>query len=397
MHLNKQRVKAKTNSIKIYYKYIESSQGVIKGYMPSSSTIFIILLTVGSTVFLANRLLEFGVFSKTEDFNVEGCEVIANIAGPEDIQVSKMEDILFISSYNWEAFFKGKPEQGGIYVLDIKQKDAKPKLVSLDAPAEFKPHGLSIYTNPETSEKVLFVTNYKFPPTVEIFDIIDRETIKHRETITAPHLVSLNEVLGVGMRSFYVTQDSKYALGLFKLFFATLFGYEGGSVNYFDGKDWKVVADDIHFANGLALSQDQKTLYLGETNKMRIRAYERNLETGDLILKSYIPLGAGPDNINVDSNGDLWVVGFPNMLAIMNHLQDKTAKSPVKVVKITLDGDKPKEIQTMLTSSGEVISGISATDFYNDKFIISGIMHTEVRMCSLPQEGQTETKENVDL
>jgi len=367
--------------------------------MENTTFILILLLVTGATVFIAHRLITSGAFSRTEDYNIEDCHTIANVIGPENLHVDSTEDVLYISSNNWEAFNKGqKLENGGIYMLDLKQINAEPKLISIDAPAEFKPHGIDLYQDPNTGEKTLFVVNNKEShPTIEAFDVIDRETIKHRETFSNAQLISPNDVKAMGGRSFYVSQDIKYALKPWKVFLATLFGLEGGSVFYFDGNNWKVVAQDIHFANAIACSQDQRRLYLGETNKMRIRVYDRNQENGDLFFKEYIPLKAGPDNINIDSQGNLWVAGYPNMLAIAKHLGNKSAKSPVQITKLTFDGDKLLEMKNMLTSSGNIVSGISAVDVYKDKMIISGPVHTEVRVCSLPREMNYNNPNIVDI
>jgi len=358
--------------------------------------LFIILFLATGLIY---RLIDWGAFSNTEDFNLENCQVLGNFVGPEDIQVDSNNDILYISSTNYEASKKGKFENGGIYILDLKLQDAKPKLVSTDAPEEFRPHGISLYKDPETGEQTLFVVNHrKNQDTIEAFDIIGRGTLKHRETFSDPKLTSPNDILGVGKRSFYVSQDNKYAHSNWKIFFASFLGLEGGSVFYYDGKDWKIVAEDIHYANGLACSLDNKMLYLSETNKFRIQAYERNLETGELSFKESYYLQAGPDNLNIDTQGNLWVAAFPSMLAIAKHLSNKSAKCPVQIIRLKFDEDnKVLDTKNMLTSSGENVSGITTVDLYKDKIIISGLLNSEVRMCSLPKESPTENRNNVDL
>ena len=366
--------------------------------MTSSSPILFFLLLIGFVVFLVNRLFESGTFSTTKNFNVESCQVIGNFAGPEDIQYDSENDILFISSKYWGKSNKETTENTGIFILDLKTKDAKPKLVSNDAPINFKPHGIHLYKDSKTGEKSLFVVNDLHPPTVEVFDVIDNETIKHRETFSNPNFISLNEVVGVGKRSFYVSQDSKYFHNKLLLFFATLFGFEKGTLFYYDGSNWKSMINDIHFVNGLALSPDKKTLYLGETNKLGMRIYERNIENGNLKFKEFIHLKAGPDNINTDPQGNLWVAGFPNLLATLKHLKDKNTRSPVNIIKITMDGNKVAEIEKVLTSSGENISGITTAEFYKDQlFFISGLMNSELRLCNLPKDIQIIYLENVDL
>jgi len=83
-------------------------------------------------------------------------------------------------------------------------------------------------------------------------------------------------------------------------------------------KEWVVVADDFNYANGVAISPDQKTLYVGETVGNAIFKFTVNPD-GTLTNRSNFALLAlltpntvrswwlGPDSMKVDSKGDLYV------------------------------------------------------------------------------------------
>jgi gluconolactonase len=83
-------------------------------------------------------------------------------------------------------------------------------------------------------------------------------------------------------------------------------------------KDWIVVADDLDYANGIALSKDQKTLYVAETVGNSIKSFKiaadgtlsarTNFAQLNVLVKNRVDSWwLGPDSMKVDSHGDLYV------------------------------------------------------------------------------------------
>ncbi|WP_395000734.1 SMP-30/gluconolactonase/LRE family protein [Sphingomonas sp.] len=88
-----------------------------------------------------------------------------------------------------------------------------------------------------------------------------------------------------------------------------------------DSKAWTEVADDINYANGVAVSADQKTLYVAEmvgniVMKFSIEAdgtlsHRSNFALLNLLVPNKVENWfAGPDSLKVDSKGDLFVAQF---------------------------------------------------------------------------------------
>ena len=81
---------------------------------------------------------------------------------------------------------------------------------------------------------------------------------------------------------------------------------------------WVPVADDLNYANGIAVSPDQKTLYVGETVGNCILKYTINAD-GTLSQRSNFALlnllvpdkvrswWLGPDSMKIDSKGNIYV------------------------------------------------------------------------------------------
>ena len=89
------------------------------------------------------------------------------------------------------------------------------------------------------------------------------------------------------------------------------------NVLYFDGNVFKEVANDLIFANGINVSPDGSRLYVAETTPHTIQTFNRDLFSGKLTPDVTFTLPAGPDNIDVDEKGDLWVAALTLPISAM--------------------------------------------------------------------------------
>ncbi|HEY3083708.1 MAG TPA: SMP-30/gluconolactonase/LRE family protein [Chloroflexota bacterium] len=79
-----------------------------------------------------------------------------------------------------------------------------------------------------------------------------------------------------------------------------------------DGRVVRLV-DDFDRPNGLAFSPDERTIYLADTRRLHLRAFEVTPE-GDLVngrpfADMANPQNHGPDGLKVDSTGNVWCTG----------------------------------------------------------------------------------------
>lgn len=87
--------------------------------------------------------------------------------------------------------------------------------------------------------------------------------------------------------------------------FESALGYAGVFALWPESGELKAIATDLKYSNGIALSPDEKTLYVSDTNGSAVYAYPLN---GDGTVGSAVNLCRViiPDGMTVDAQGNLW-------------------------------------------------------------------------------------------
>ncbi|MFQ5770861.1 MAG: strictosidine synthase family protein, partial [bacterium] len=293
--------------------------------------LIILLVVVGGFILQTYRAA--GEFKSIEPHFTGQVEKISGIIGVEDITIHPHTGFAFLSCDDRRATLKGEPQQGAIYGYDLKSEN--PLLINLtdEFEQEFHPHGISLFVD-EHGEAKLFVVNHRTNGHfIEIFDFQD-EKLMHKEYISGKLMHSPNDVLAVGARSFYVTNDH----GSVSKAGRTLEEYlrlAKSNVLYYDGSAFKIVAKGILYANGINQSRDAKTIYVAATTGGKIHVYSRDGATNDLQFVHDIKLGTGVDNIELDTAGNIWVAAHPKLLTFVKHAKDPQKLSPSQILKIT--------------------------------------------------------------
>lgn len=88
--------------------------------------------------------------------------------------------------------------------------------------------------------------------------------------------------------------------------------FNNGKLYSFDGKQVKVLEENITCSNGIAFSKDNKTMYYIDSESHKVAKYKYNLETGEAIFDKYvIEIEAGtPDGMCIDEDENLWIAEY---------------------------------------------------------------------------------------
>ncbi len=331
------------------------------------------------------------VFATLSSFNYSGgakadfagaCSPVTGIAGPEDLQIAPAKGLAFISSLDRRSG-KGKAERGAIYAFSLDDPLAEDAWRDRTGgvPERFQPLGLHFYEDGETRR--LFVVNAA-ANAVELFDVADNGDLKHIETFTERRLTSPNDVVGVGPRAFYVTNDADPGRDtpLGQLHF--LIRAASGRLMHFDGTIWRLAADGLRFANGVGVSPSGERLYVAETSAAALRIYDRDPETGALRWSRTAPMPAAVDNINVEYNGSLWIGALPKPLALPRYRLDETAKAPSLVIRYDDIAGVTSPPSAVYADNGEEISGSTAAAKSGSTLLIGALFEKKFLICQLP-------------
>lgn len=312
------------------------------------------------------------------------CSVVPSPPGPEDIEVDRARGLAFVAASDRRALMAGNySARGGIYVIDLTAPSEHWQLrpVTAQEPADFHPHGLSLYTGADGARR-LFVVNHRSDKShsVEIFDVAADGGLTFVRSVTDPLLISPNDVVAVGPESFYATNDHGTA-NKTKAMMDDILLSLNSNVVYFDGQKMSVAAGSLSFANGINKSADGKSIYVAETMGLRLHIYDRDEATGALTPKDSTPLGTGLDNIDVLDDGALLIAAHPKITSFMSHAGDAAEISPSQVIRVELDPKGGGKAGTIYLNLGKEISGISVAAGYRDLMLLGNVFQPNILVC----------------
>lgn len=348
--------------------------------------VFIIITTIilaGVGWFLAHIIPASGKFAELDSVLVGECRKVNIAPGTEDVTIDPLNGIAYISAADRRAWFNEDGDAGinpknGIYTLSLDGADTVTKVSGEFE--EFLPHGINLWTGPD-GEQRLFVVNH--PSTgeeiIEIFEVGEDAALTHLESVSFDAMHSPNDVVGVGPRQFYATNDRGFETGPLSVLEAYM-ALPFSDVVYYDGKKGAVTAKNLTYANGINQSADGKTLYVAEFLKRRVSVLDRDPATGALNKKGVLNTGTGPDNIEVAKDGALWIAGHPRVFDFLDHAKDESIISPSHVVRI--DPATGEHATRFVSINGE-INGSSVGAVWDDQLIVGAVFDGHVMVCPL--------------
>lgn len=364
---------------------------------PGGNTMKTVKITLGVVVGLilvlgllaVKTLWNAGQFKSIEPFSLYDCRQVTGFPGPEDIVIDRENGTALISFTDRRAAIAGEGHNAGIIAYSLTDPDAQPALVETDFEGPFTPHGIHLYHAPDGAT-FLFTVNMgqdshffesTGSSTIEIFSYRDGRLF-HLDTIAGAELSSPNDVLGVGPRQFYVSIDHG-ATSVMGKKFENYLQLPLSYVLYYDGERFTKAAGGIAYANGIALSPNGKTLYVGATVGRKVHVYTRNPETGDLTEKESVPVGTGVDNLDVAADGSIWAGCHAKLLSFVAHSKDPAALSPSEVVRIRPLGGGGYDVMQVYLNDGRELSGSSSAAAWKDRLLIGAVYDERFLDCTL--------------
>lgn len=329
---------------------------------------FLLALVVVAGVFFFWVLVRTGELRSLEPLAVGDCTLVEEAVGAEDLTIHRGGDTAFVSSLDRRALIAGEAVNGKIYAYELATRALTD--VTPEKPAVFRPHGLSLYQ--DGNDLILFVVNHPGGDhAVEILRFGD-DRFEHVKTVTDELLVSPNDLVAVGPRAFYATNDHGAAAG-FGRFSEDALGLARGSVVYWNGETMTRVAEGIAYANGIAASRFGREVYVAGTTRGVLYVFTRDLDTGALGEPFEIALGSGPDNLSVDRHGMLWVAAHPKLLTHFRYRHGRAERSPSQVLWVDTDMATDPPLRSVYLDPGDQISASSVAAPYGSRLLIGSV------------------------
>jgi len=273
-----------------------------------------------------------GQMRRVDDRFVGRCTTVQGITGAEDITIHPATRVAYLSAQDRGADARGAPVAAGIYAYDLKAR--KPVLQNLtpSAPSTFRPHGLSLWRAGKGERELQLVINQpEDRHEVQNYEIGPNGLVL-RETIAHPLIARPNDLVAVGPRSFYVTNDMSRDFATLGGKLEVLLRLPYSDVVYFDGSTARSAADNIAYPNGINVSSDGSTLFVASLLMKQINVYDRDVASGDLAAREVINVDGNPDNVEIDAAGNLWVGAHPQLVSLFLH-SSEAAGQPLPLLR----------------------------------------------------------------
>ncbi len=134
------------------------------------------------------------------------------------------------------------------------------------------------------------------------------------------------------------------------------------------------------YPNGI--QWDGVHLYVAETTGSRLLKFKPGETPMDLTLVAEDHISSALDNLEWDTDGNLWIGAHPQALKFVEHAKDAANRSPSQVLKVTVAGGG-FDLQEVYLNDGNPISGSSVAAPYEGRMLIGSVFEPFILDCSL--------------
>ncbi len=323
-----------------------------------------------------------GLFTPVEAAFPGRCAAVTLGGSSEDIQIDPQTGIAYLSLR--PKVNPGETQAGSVMLLDLNLAEPAPRAALAFDPPDFRPRGLALFKPPDGPAR-LFALSHQPDGTYTVEILEDRGGLFVPDaTIRDAAFSHPSAVVATGPKQFYLVNDTAAPDRHLREF---LLRQGSGTIFFHDGNETRLVAKDLVFPAGLALSPDTSHLYVGEALGKSLRVYRREPVSGALELEEAIPLGTSPGHLNVDADGVVWIAAHPKLLAFVGHLRDPAKQAPTQVLRFDPRAGKPAQgkADTRLTqvyeNPGAEISAGSVAAHWRGELLIGAVLDPKVLVC----------------
>lgn len=338
----------------------------------------ILLLIVLLVLYIMSTTGFFRSISNSYDGKVEKIVV----PGAEDFAISRSDSFLIISSTDRAGFRDGDALPSGLYLMDLRSDDRSLKKLT-DDKMPMNPHGISMIKVDSNTHRILAISHV--PKDGNSMSIVGTDLVhsieeyllregnlRHIKTYKHDMVYHPNDVVAIDDTRFYFTNDhgARTKLGLLG---EDYLGIGQSDVIYYDGKDYKRVADGIAYANGIMNDPDRGLLYVASPRHFLTKVYRIEKDMSLTHIED-IDCGTGVDNIELDNNGKIWIGCHPSLLHFDAYAKGNAEYAPGEVITIDYRGKGDYDVESVYTEDGKTMSAPTTAIPFGDDVYVGNVM-----------------------
>lgn len=342
-----------------------------------------LVVYVGYTIWMS------GAYKSADAFVAGQCSLIEAPAGPEDIVTLPDGARAIISATDR----RDRQAPGALWFYDLGTTPGKLTRIPPPEGMPFRPLGIALY-NAGAEGLYLQVINQRAEDrySVEIFrldGVAEGAALRHIGSVSSGLFVHPNSIAPVGPESFYLTNDRGEGPRWMHSV-ENILQLARSTVVYHGGTTTRIAAEEIAFANGIAVTPDSTTVMVGSTLWRMILIYSRDPVSGALNRTGSLRLPGGVDNLHFDDQGALWAAVHPNAFAFIGHAMDAAKESPSRVLRIARDLRGAVRVEEAFGDPGSLISAASVGAYKAGRLLIGNTFDPKMLDCRIDERQMRE-------
>jgi arylesterase/paraoxonase len=337
-----------------------------------------LLLVFGYWVYDSMRVM--GMFRTVKDQFAGTTQRIeaAGLVGVEDISVDFANGVAYLSATDRRAQQSGKSPMGAIFRYDLRDPSAVPQRISSE-PESFAPHGLSLWRSPSGELELYVIDHGQGQHRVRRFRVSGQK-LELLQIFESALLVSPNDLAVVGPGRFYVTNDHYFVQQPWRMLEDYL-RLPLSQLIYFDQGQARVAQSGFAYANGVAWHAGLNTLFVAALGSNEIRAFQPEPD-GSLREQARFDADSAVDNIEIGTDGNLWIGAHPKPLQFVQHAKTAAKLSPSQVLRMN---PQTGAVVVVYQSLGHEISGSSVGAQWHERLLIGSVFEPFILSARMPK------------
>ncbi|MCR8921733.1 hypothetical protein NO559_03050 [Dasania sp. GY-MA-18] len=311
------------------------------------------------------------------------CQIINGVGAAADMAFNYRSGVGYMSVYDRLGGLQGDNQANGdIVVLDTQQLPGSYTIKNREGLTDFKPAGISLHVNAKGQGRLYVVNNRATgQDTIEVLSVAPGNQLVFEKTLKSDLFQGAIDVAAVGYDQFYVLTGPAPSSAIAR--YKAMLGFGAKStLRYFDRGSIKTVVEGHSFLSSVAATANGHSVYLANAKGRSVMSYQRDLLSGELSYSQTVALAAAPEQLQLDEQGGLWVVGALRPLDYLRHLMSKGQKSSAsELYYIATNNDLLAQPVVKMTSLGFEQSAMSSAVKWGSQVIVGSTTARNIQLC----------------